>query len=245
MVMPLRMLFLSRPIFFTSLLTAIGYGSLYILYTTIPTTFVETYGWAPKNLGLAYLGTAVGNLIGMLGGGAISDSLVKRKALKGDMRPENRLLPMIFWFPLVSIGLFIYAWTAQYGVHWIAPLIGTAVFGAGSMSAIFFTGTYILDAYPLHSASGMAACSVMRSLVGGLAPLFSHKMYQKLDVGWSFSLLAFIALAFAPVPWVFYTFGEKWRAGECYGGRGDTGGLEREQVGSRVMMVEVDGKALA
>ncbi|KAI4927898.1 hypothetical protein J4E85_006411 [Alternaria conjuncta] len=245
MVMPLRMLFLSRPIFFTSLLTAIGYGSLYILYTTIPTTFVETYGWAPKNLGLAYLGTAVGNLIGMLGGAAISDSLVKRKALKGDTRPENRLLPMIFWWPLVGIGLFIYAWTAQYGVHWIAPLIGTAVFGAGSMSAIFFTGTYILDAYPLHSASGMAACSVMRSLVGGLAPLFSHKMYQKLDVGWSFSLLAFVALAFAPVPWVFYTFGEKWRAGERYGGRGDTGGLERGQVGSRVVMVEVDGKALA
>lgn len=39
----------------------------------------------------------------------------------------------------------------------------------------------------------------MRSLVGGLAPLFSHKMYQKLDVGWSFSLLALIALAFTPV----------------------------------------------
>ncbi|KAI4945503.1 hypothetical protein J4E91_007845 [Alternaria rosae] len=170
MAMPLRMLFLSQPVFFTSLLTAIRYGYMYILYTTIPTTFVETYKWAPEKLGLAHLGTAVGNLIGMLGGGAISDGLVKRRAPEGDTRPENRLLPMIFWWPLFS------------------------------------TGTYILDAYPLHSASGMAACSVMRSLVGGLAPLFSHKMYQKLDVGWSFSLLAFIALAFAPVPWVFYTF---------------------------------------
>jgi hypothetical protein len=39
----------------------------------------------------------------------------------------------------------------------------------------------------------------MRSLVSGLAPLFPHKMYQKLDVGCSFSLLAFIALAFMPV----------------------------------------------
>jgi MFS family permease len=136
MVMPLRMLFLSRPIFFTSLLTAIGYGYIYILYTTIPTTFVETYKWAPKNLSLAYLGTAVGNLIGMFGGAAISDGLVKRRALKGDTRPENRLLPMTFWWPLVSIGLFIYAWTAQYALHWIAPLIGTAIFGAGAMSAI-------------------------------------------------------------------------------------------------------------
>lgn len=51
MVMPLRMLFLSRPVFFTSLLTAIGYGYMYILYTTISTTFVETYKWAPKKFG--------------------------------------------------------------------------------------------------------------------------------------------------------------------------------------------------
>jgi len=29
---------------------------------------------------------------------------------------------------------------------------------------------------------------VSRSLIGGLVPLFSHKMYQRLGVGWSFSL---------------------------------------------------------
>jgi hypothetical protein len=59
----------------------------------------------------------------------------------------------------------------------------------------------------------------MRSLIGGLAPLFSHKLYLRLDVGWAFSLLAFIALAFAPVPWIFYQFGEKWRGKERYGAR--------------------------
>ncbi|RMZ71638.1 integral membrane [Pyrenophora seminiperda CCB06] len=219
MVMPFTMLLFSGPIFFTSLLTAIGYGYLYILYTTLPNTFLDMYHWAPKKLGLAYLGIAVGNLLGMLGGSAVSDSLVRRRARKGDMRPELRLHPMIFWWPLVSIGLFVYAWTAQHAVHWIAPLLGTAIFGAGAMSSIFFTGNYILDAYPLHSASGMAACSVMRSLVGGLAPLFSHKMYQHMGVGWSFSLLALIALAFAPVPLVFYRFGEGWRGKERYGRR--------------------------
>ncbi|KNG49455.1 integral membrane protein [Stemphylium lycopersici] len=244
MAMPFNMLFFSRPIFFTSLLTAIGYGYIYILYTTIPTTFVETYRWAPKKLGLAYLGTAVGNLIGMLGGGAVSDGLIKRKALRGDKRPENRLLPMIFWWPLVSVELFLYAWTAQYAVHWIVPLIGTAIFGAGAMSAIFFTGTYILDAYPLHSASDMAACSVMRSLIGGLAPLFSHKMYQKLDVGWSFSLLAFIALVFAPVPWVFYTFGEKWRGRERYTGEDEASSLNSQEASRQSEMVELEAKSV-
>jgi hypothetical protein len=63
----------------------------------------------------------------------------------------------------------------------------------------------------------MAASSVLRSLLGGLAPLFSSKLYYKLGVGWGFSLLAFIALAFAPVPWVFYKYGEQWRQREKLG----------------------------
>lgn len=33
--------------------------------------------------------------------------------------------------PLVTIGLFIFAWTIYPDVHWIAPIIGSAVFGAG------------------------------------------------------------------------------------------------------------------
>jgi MFS family permease len=144
MVIPLRMLLFSTPIFFTSLLTAIGYGWIYILYTTLPDTFVYTYNWAPKSIGLAYLGTAVGNLIGMLGGGVVNDAIIKRRTALGDTRPENRLLPIIYFWPMVSIGLFMYAWTAQYAVHWIAPLIGTAIFGVGAMSAIVSVSIYLL-----------------------------------------------------------------------------------------------------
>jgi multidrug resistance protein len=136
MSMPLRMLFFSPSIFMISLLTAIGYGFIYILYTTLPYTFLIDYEWAPKKIGLAYLGTAVGNLLGMVAGGGFSDAIVKRRAAKGDTRPENRLIPMIFFWPLVSIGLVVYAWTAQHSTHWIGPLVGSAIFGAGAMSAM-------------------------------------------------------------------------------------------------------------
>ena len=33
--------------------------------------------------------------------------------------------------PLVTIGLFIFAWTIYPNVHWIGPVIGAGVFGAG------------------------------------------------------------------------------------------------------------------
>ncbi|XPS73557.1 hypothetical protein M3J09_005701 [Ascochyta lentis] len=73
----------------------------------------------------------------------------------------------------------------------------------------FFTATYILDAYPVHSASGTAASTLFRPILGGLAPIFSNKSHEQLDVGWAFSLLAIVALAVAPVPWIAYRFGER------------------------------------
>lgn len=33
--------------------------------------------------------------------------------------------------PFVTVGLFIFAWTTYPDVHWIAPVIGSALFGTG------------------------------------------------------------------------------------------------------------------
>jgi hypothetical protein len=96
-------------------------------------------------------------------------------------------------------------------------------------SSQFFTGTYIVDAYPLHSASGMAASSLLRSLIGGLAPLFATKLYRKLDVAWAFTLLACIALLFVPIPWICYRYGENWRRRERY-----STGVDGERSGTGV-----------
>lgn len=143
MLTPLRMLVFSRGIFLTSMLTAIGYGCLYILYSTMPLTFLVTYAWSHKNIGLAYLGTALGALIGMIAGAKTSNAVVNSRKRRDDHRPENRLLPMCFFWPTVSVGLFIYAWSAQHKAHWAMLLFGTSVFGIGAMSSIASTSTHI------------------------------------------------------------------------------------------------------
>lgn len=139
MLRPLRMLLLLPNVFLVSLLTAVGYGYMYILYTTLPSIFLGIYDWEPKQIGLAYLGTAIGNILGMICGGPLSDFIVKRHAARGDMRPENRLIPMIFLWPLVTAGFIVFAWTAEKECAWYWPLIGTAIFGMGAMSAIVST----------------------------------------------------------------------------------------------------------
>ena len=73
------------------------------------------------------------------------------------------------------------------------------------------TSMYLVDAYTVYSASAIAANTVLRSLIGALLPLAGTKMYDSLGLGWGNSLLAFIALAMAPLPWVFYQYGERIR----------------------------------
>ena len=71
--------------------------------------------------------------------------------------------------------------------------------------------TYLVAAFTLHSASALAANTVLRSIVAAVLPLAGPAMYQALGLGWGNSLLAFIALVLCPIPWILYRYGEQLR----------------------------------
>ena len=71
--------------------------------------------------------------------------------------------------------------------------------------------SYLVDAFTLHAASAMAANTVLRSIFGALLPLTGRRMFDALGLGWGSSVLALIALAMCPLPWLFLRFGERIR----------------------------------
>jgi hypothetical protein len=71
--------------------------------------------------------------------------------------------------------------------------------------------TYLVDAYTVYAASVSAASTVFRSLLGALLPLAGNSMYNAMGLGWRTSLLGFIAVAFIPVPLIFWKFGQRIR----------------------------------
>ncbi|KAF2111626.1 major facilitator superfamily domain-containing protein [Lophiotrema nucula] len=212
-IRPLKMLFCLPEVLLVSFITAVGYGFLYILYTDIPSDFPTHFGyWTTHDIGFAYMGLAIGNVLGMILGGALSNKLYAARAARGDNRPENRLFLMIFFWPLTGVGLIIYGWTNLHAKHWILPMIGTGLFGLGSMSAILFCGIYVVDAHNLYAASATAATMIARSVLGGVIPIFTNDLLDKFNIGWAYTILGGIALALSPIPFISYRFGEKWRA---------------------------------
>jgi len=206
------------------------YGYLYLLFTTYPRVFGQVYHFSEGGIALVYLGSGVGTLIGMFICGILLDRVLNwlTKRNGGKPKPEYRLPTMLVGSILIPAGLFIYAWTANEHIHWMAPIVGTAIIG-GAMMIIFVSYsfefsraqrtnkwkmpglTYLVDSYTVYAASVSAAATVFRSLLGALLPLAGNAMYNSLGVDWGNSLLGFIAVACIPVPILFYYYGESLR----------------------------------
>lgn len=58
----------------------------------------------------------------------------------------------------------------------------------------------------------LAANAVLRSLFGAAFPLFTTQMYARLGINWASTLVAFLALACTPMPFLFYRYGPAIRA---------------------------------
>lgn len=195
---------------------ALVYGLLYLFFTTLTSVMTTQYGFSTGLAGLAYLGIGIGFLVGLLIIGLTSDKMTMRLAARngGKPEPEMRLPLMAFSACILPISFFWYGWTAEKHVHWIVPIIGMFPFGVGMMGVFMPVQTYVIDCYPAYAASGNAALTATRSLLGALLPLAGPAMFKSLGLGWGNSLLGFVALAFVPLPLVFIRHGkairERW-----------------------------------
>ncbi|KAF2690099.1 MFS general substrate transporter [Lentithecium fluviatile CBS 122367] len=209
---PMRMLLTSPIVLLLSVYCAFLFGLSYLLFTTFPTVFEETYHFSTEIAGLAYLGLGIGMVVSLGLFAVLSDRVLHQPRGGTLARPELRLILMIWAAPLVPAGFFWYGWSAQAKVHWIVPILGTVVIGLGSFLILMPAQLYLVDAFGIEgAASALAVNTVLRSLFGAMLPLAGPPLYNKLHLGWGNSLLAFIALAFVPVPFLFYKYGEKLR----------------------------------
>jgi MFS transporter, DHA1 family, multidrug resistance protein len=185
---------------------------LYLLFEAYPISFGEERGW---NLGVAslpFLAFVVGI---MMGTGLIAYStrtnFTRAYKKHGKPIPEERLPPMIIGAIALPIGLFWFAWTSNPHISWVPQVFSSALLGMGCLVTFWQGMNYIIDCYGFYSNSAIAVNTFIRSILGGAFPLFAPAMYHRLGVPWATSLLAFLCLAFLPVPVLFYIYGTKIR----------------------------------
>ncbi|KAF7596910.1 hypothetical protein BBP40_011955 [Aspergillus hancockii] len=198
--------------------SAILLGILYLFFGAFQTVFKEAYGFELWQRGLTFLSLLVGMTIAVLSDPYWRSNYRRLERNHHALDPEGekfcpewRLPSAIAGAPLVTIGLFIFAWTVYPNIHWIVPMIGSALFGAGTILVYSGIFTFLVDAYPSYAASALAANSFARSSFGGIFPLFGAQMYNRLGLNWASCLLAFLTLAMLPFPYLFYKYGARIR----------------------------------
>lgn len=209
---PLHMLI--NPIVISlSLYLAVGYGYLYLLFTTFSMVFRDQYGFSFGTAGLSFLGCGIGSIIGAGFYAYYADTIHTHLSKQhGSTQPEFRLPALIMGAVLIPVGLFLYGWTVEYKIHWIVPQIGSGIFGFALVLVFQSIMNYLVDTFEIYAASSLAANMVLRSLGGALLPLGGEEMYAKLGHGWGNSLLGFVAIAIGPLSVIFYKYGDRIRA---------------------------------
>ena len=195
----------------------------HLVHSTFPVLWTERYGESPGIGGLNYISLGLGYFLGVQLTAPLNDKIYKRltKRNNGQGEAEFRIPLMNVGSILIPVGFLMYAWTAQYKVHWIAPNIAAVIFSFGMIVIFQCTQTYIVDAYTQYAASALAASTVLRSTAAFAFPLFAPEMYDALDYGWGNSLLAFIAIVIGiPSPILLWMYGKKLREKSPYAAGG-------------------------
>ncbi|THC91030.1 hypothetical protein EYZ11_009512 [Aspergillus tanneri] len=153
-----------------SIFFAYNFGILYLVITEFATVYIVRYHQSVSVSGLHYISLVIGSTIGAQVGARVTDKLwayLKRRA-GGQTAPEYRvplLLPGLFFIPA---GLFLYGWSAERVLPWIAVDIGAAMFNLGMIMTTQAFQQYVMEAFEGHMASASAASQFMRTSWSGM-----------------------------------------------------------------------------
>lgn len=204
-------------VFFLNLHCAFIYIMVNVWFEAFPIVFNDLYGFNLIESGLTYISTIVGCIIG----GIIYLYWVRSIVKKVNPEIEQFLAPSMGGAPWLPVGLFIFAWGASSHTHWIAPLIGSVFFCAGSVNIFHANFNYLGRSFHRFLASVFAGGCLMRAWSAAVFPLFVTPMYNNLGtkefpIGAGGSIIAGVSVILVPIPFVIHRYGVRLRGRSKY-----------------------------
>ncbi|KAK6080895.1 hypothetical protein SCUP234_04993 [Seiridium cupressi] len=206
-----KILFSQPIVLVISIYQALVFSSMYSLYSNYTTIWSEEpYNFDTIQVGLAYLGPAAGFIATSFIVVPLMDPIYKKMQDNlngGEGKPEYRLPLANIGAVCLPISLFWFGWTIEGGLHWPIPLAATLFFGASQISIFNSFQNYYIDAFESKAASALAAGAFLRSIIGGVVPLFIPKMFDSLGYGLGFSVFGIVSIVLMPAPLLFMRYG--------------------------------------
>ncbi|KAI9481026.1 MAG: major facilitator superfamily domain-containing protein [Benjaminiella poitrasii] len=171
-----------------SMATGFAFGGMFAIENMLPPLYTATYGLSSGLVGLTFISPGLGEVIGSLFSGKLSDYFLNKASAKrgGIAIPEDRLTPNV-WpaaFILNPLSFFLWGWPVQLGWSvWVSIIMfGLQCF---AMVQIFNPAmSYLVDAVSDRGASVTAAANLVRMIWSCVLSLIANPMTQAVGPGW-------------------------------------------------------------
>lgn len=212
-IKPIEITLKDPAIAFVNLYTALVYATYYSFFEVFPLVYPPMYGFSLGMVGVVFTCIQVACFIGMAVYIAYLYFYLVPDIKKNGMRAqEHRLVPAIIASFGPPLGLFIFAWTSNPSIHWIAPTIGITIYATSVFVILQCVFVYVPLSYPQYAASLFAGNDFVRSATACGSILFSKPMFNNLGVGKGVSVLGGLSTLGIFGMITLYLIGAKLRA---------------------------------
>ncbi|KAJ5751993.1 MFS general substrate transporter [Penicillium odoratum] len=219
-IRPLHMLITEPLVGLICMYTGFQFVLLYTFIVASPWVFETVYGFSLTSQSLSFLGMISGCIFAPFVFVAVESFLRSHHPQPESSalhNVERKLHAALYGSFLLPFALFWFAWSARPSVHWICPIFAQGVAFICTYLIYVACSSYMVQIYGAkYGASANGASSFSRYTLSAAFPLFVTQMYEALGVGWATSLLGFLALGMAPIPWMFSRYGPAFRARSAY-----------------------------
>lgn len=217
-VSAVKMIYQEPIILFVSLWQTTVMAIIYLAFEAFPVIFAGGHGFNTFQTGLAFLGVGVGMLLACIGSVTFGLKMYVKGVIKanGVRTPEMRIPQGLFGAVLAVIGLFWLGYTSYPSVHWIVPILGSAVYGIGALSVMLSTFSYMVDTFMLRAAPAFAAVGFVRSIVTSVLPLVGSLFFKNLQPRNATLILACISVLEIAIPLAAMKWGPALRSRSKY-----------------------------
>ncbi|KAF1982761.1 multidrug transporter [Aulographum hederae CBS 113979] len=212
-VKPIEISIKDPAVMFVNVYTALIYGIYYSFFEVFALVYPPLYGFNIGETGLVFTCIVVGCLIAMVIYFSYLHFLLIPDILKNGLQVQEwRLRPALLACFGPTIGLFLFAWTANASIHWMAGVVGITIYAISCYIILQCIFVYVPMSYPQYAASLFAGNDFVRSLFAFGSVLFSRPMYIYLGIGKGVSLLGGLSVMGIFGMWGLYFYGAKLRA---------------------------------
>ncbi|KAL4874498.1 MFS transporter [Aspergillus karnatakaensis] len=180
------------PVLWSTVSFGVGIGIFVVIGTTAATAFSQAYHFTTWQIGVVWISSIIGNLLGMPFGGFFSDWVANRATRKnGGIREPEMRLPAVGIAMLCYPGsLLLYGLGIHFKTHWMVAILGMFLFSFGSSAAIGISVVYTIDCYRPIAGEVVVSQVAYKSVITFLMSFYANPWVERDGYAGAFSAMA-------------------------------------------------------